>query len=98
MVFTQTMEITMKLDKIKFARVISLVSRISNRTLFDDEMMDIDAAIDIDVPKPEPLPSPIISDVDNLMALMKEGARKIEAIKAYRNLTGSGLKESKDAV
>jgi len=36
--------------------------------------------------------------VDDLMKWMVEGTHKIEAIKAYRTLTGLGLKESKDAV
>jgi ribosomal protein L7/L12 len=36
--------------------------------------------------------------VDELLLYMGKGTQKIEAIKAYRNLTGAGLKESKDAV
>lgn len=36
-------------------------------------------------------------EVDNLLRAMKDN-KKIEAIKAYRTLTGAGLKESKDAV
>jgi ribosomal protein L7/L12 len=42
-----------------------------------------------------PMPSP--NDVIDLLRAMADG-RKIEAIKAYRTLTGYGLKESKDAV
>lgn len=41
---------------------------------------------------------PNSADVDQLMMLMVEGTRKIEAIKIYRQLTGFELKESKDAV
>ena len=48
---------------------------------------------------PEPVANKAYcADVDNLLMLMNEGTRKIEAIKAYRILTGAGLKESKDAV
>jgi len=38
------------------------------------------------------------ANVDALMMLMVEGTRKIDAIKVHRQLTGWGLKESKDAV
>lgn len=38
-----------------------------------------------------------VADVFNLMSSMA-GGRTIEAIKAYRTLTGAGLKEAKDAV
>ena len=36
--------------------------------------------------------------IDSLLMFMKEGTRKIEAIKEYRSLTGLPLKEAKDAV
>lgn len=38
-----------------------------------------------------------VADVYNLMACMA-GDKKIEAIKAYRTLTGQGLLESKNAI
>jgi hypothetical protein len=38
------------------------------------------------------------SVVDDLLKVMGVEGKKIEAIKAYRILTGTGLKESKDAV
>lgn len=38
-----------------------------------------------------------VGEVFTLMSSMAS-SRKIDAIKAYRNLTGAGLKESKDAV
>jgi ribosomal protein L7/L12 len=41
--------------------------------------------------------APGVADVDALMDALSE-QRLIEGIKAYRVLTGSGLKESKDAV
>ena len=37
-------------------------------------------------------------ELNVLMMLMAEGTRKIDAIKQHRQLTGAGLKESKDAV
>lgn len=85
----------MRLDKIRFARVISLVSRFAGRSLFDDEMQDLDAAMDIEVPtQTNYVP---VEAVDELLKTMAYG-EKIPAIKAYRVLTGAGLKESKDAV
>lgn len=38
------------------------------------------------------------NDVNDLLALMYEGTRKIEAIKLHRKLTAYGLKESKDEI
>jgi hypothetical protein len=39
-----------------------------------------------------------VNDLDNLLMLMAESERKLEAIKAYRALTGAEFKESRDAV
>jgi ribosomal protein L7/L12 len=36
-------------------------------------------------------------DLDQVTALLRDG-RKIQAIKAYREITGAGLKEAKEAV
>ncbi len=85
----------MKLDRLKLAELVSYIS--SFYRLDREDIEKIDSLIDIEVPTP---PANIVacSDVDQLMALMAEGTRKIEAIKAYRVLTGAGLKESKDAV
>jgi ribosomal protein L7/L12 len=44
-----------------------------------------------------PAPSPPAAAEFDLLALLKEG-RKIEAIQRYRERTGVGLKEAKDAV
>jgi Ribosomal protein L7/L12 C-terminal domain len=88
----------MKLDKIKFAQLIAYISNIVSRQSIDStDISMLDDLIDIEVPTQV---ANIVkcSDVDQLMALMNEGTRKIEAIKAYRTLTGAGLKESKDAV
>lgn len=84
----------MKLDKIKFARLIGYLSQFI--ALNDRNMQDIDDMIDINV---EPVALPInLSAVDGLIQCMAGGTQKIEAIKYYRSLTGYGLKESKDAV
>ena len=50
----------------------------------------------LDVPQPGPTGPDIALDTD-VVALARAG-RKIEAIKRYRELTGVGLKEAKDAV
>jgi ribosomal protein L7/L12 len=89
---------TMKLDKIKFALLIAYISNIVSRQSIDStDISKLDDLIDIEVPAQV---ANIVkcSDVDQLMALMNEGTRKIEAIKAYRTLTGVSLKESKDTV
>jgi len=87
----------MKLDKIAFAQVISYISS-SVGSMSSYTIEELDKMIDVVVPLPEPAPKASCTDVDILLALMKEGTKKIEAIKAYRTLTGAGLKESKDAV
>lgn len=86
----------MKLDKIRFATLIGYLSRISGQTFAVDEIVEIDGIID--VPVPEPVVSP--SRIDELLTCMitANEAGFIPAIKAYRSLTGSGLKESKEAI
>lgn len=86
----------MKLDKIKFANLISYLS--SFNRLDVDQIERIDDLIDVEVPMPIEHHYPKNDDVDRLMALMAEGTSKTEAIKIHRILTGLGLKESKDAV
>lgn len=87
----------MKLDKIRFARVIAMISsRLDVDHLSNEFVADLDHLIDIEV-EPEKGHSSV-SDVNNLMRLMRDGTQRIEAIKVYRTITGAGLKESKDAV
>lgn len=86
----------MKLDKMKFARIIAHC--VSNgMSAGEYEVNTLDELIDIDVSVQQSAKANPV-EVDNLLALMAEGTRKIEAISVYRNLTGAGLKESKDAV
>jgi ribosomal protein L7/L12 len=86
----------MKLDKIRFARLISYITYHCG-SIADNVIEDIDDMIDVQLPEVQPQKASC-ADVDQLLMLMAEGTRKIEAIKAYRTLTGAALKESKDAV
>jgi ribosomal protein L7/L12 len=96
----------MKLDNIRFARVISYISAtICNYQLSVGVIEDLNDLIDFEVPTPVELPvSTSIfgkaseTDVNKLLYAFSAGDRKIEAIKAYRSLTGAGLKESKEAI
>ena len=89
----------MKLDKIKFARLIAYLGPKCKFELDNTVIETLDDMIDIEVPVPQvTVARPSNDDIERLMMLMAEGLRKIEAIKIYRTLTGYGLKESKDAV
>jgi len=89
----------MKLDKIKFAKLVSHIQSLMHRrdTLNEDDIRDLDYIIDIDIPEPDVI-HPASSDISQLMFLMQQGTYKIEAIKLHRKLTGWGLKESKEEV
>jgi len=87
----------MKLDKIKFARLVAYLSR-NGFDGYQSNIEAIDDMIDIELPMPIEHHYPKNDDVERLMSLMAEGTRMIEAIKIYRNITGMGLKDSKDAV
>lgn len=85
----------MKLDRIKFA---TLIGYCANRGMTVDktDVEVLNALTEINV---EPVPVPYADDalVNDLLKAMKNG-NKIDAIEAYRSLTGLGLKDSKDAV
>src|SRR5579859_3593453 len=87
----------MKLDKIKFATLISYLTRHCEANLRSDDLAEIDDIIDVDV-----VTQKVVScnpdRLNDLLELMKNGQKKIEAIKVYRDLTGEGLKESKDVI
>jgi hypothetical protein len=85
----------MKLDRIKFAKLIAFISYASGCD-FSSDVNYIDDLIDFDV-EPNRI-YPQVSDINLLMELMASGNRKIEAIKLYRKLTGHPLKESKEQV
>lgn len=86
----------MKLDKMKFAKLVCLVTQFGFNGS-DCELEAMDEIIDIDV---QPVPSGQIDPavLNRLLDLLKEGTQKIEAIKQYRLMTGYGLKDAKDAV
>ncbi len=86
----------MKLDKIKFAQLISYITSACDSISYTT-IETIDNMIDIEVPEPKPEKADV-STVERLMSLMQQNTQKIEAIKVFRDLTGAGLKESKDAV
>lgn len=85
-----------KLDKIKFAQVVAMVAS-EYKYVHNDFIEALDRAIDIEQPEQERV-YPMNNHIDELMKLMVEGQRKIEAIKVHRAITGMGLKDSKDAV
>lgn len=84
----------MKLDKIKFAMLVALMAD-KGAAFSMEELADIDALIDIETP---PAPAMNATDLHVLMALMQAGTNKIDAIKQHRQMTGYGLKDSKDIV
>ena len=87
----------MKLDKIKFARVVTWIARQSEYHFNEADLAHLDDLISIDVNEPSTAVWNA-EDLNRLLFLMQEGQRKIEAIKQYRVMTGHGLKEAKDSV
>lgn len=87
----------MKLDKIKFAEVVKFIVEMQPQNHLD--IVELDNLIDIDV---EPVSTELVDveKVNELLRCMQERLTGgfISAIKAYRALTGVGLKESKDAI
>lgn len=86
----------MKLDKIKFGMLVGLIAS-EYKYIHNDFVQALDDLIDIETPEEQAV-YPSAADISQLMFLMHEGQRKIEAIKYHRKLTGWGLKESKDEV
>lgn len=87
----------MKLDKIKFARLIGFIQRQYAISFSATELHEIDNMIDIDAPEAS---KALTHEVDELLRCMLSANSDgfIPAIRAYRVLTGAGLKESKDAI
>lgn len=89
----------MKPNIAKFGTLMSFITSKTDRVLCYHDSDEILHMI-TDIFEVAPV-APIVADyntVDQLMMLMNEGTRKIEAIKVHRTLTGLGLKESKDAI
>ena len=89
----------MKLDKHDFARLISHIQMYlstGRQKLTSYDIEDIDNIIDFDVPEKAG-----INELDDLHELLFQIINPngfIPAIKAYRALTGAGLKESKEVI
>jgi ribosomal protein L7/L12 len=86
----------MKLSRIKFAKLIGNIERQHAVNMTENEIEDIDNLVDVDIPEPKNVVDPAL--VDKLLLEIGRGEGFIEAIKAYRTLTGAGLKEAKDAI
>ena len=84
----------MKLDKIKFGRLVAFLSR-NGFDGYEDNIQCLDDMIEIDIPKQEYVE---VAKVDELLRQLNAHDGFIPAIKAYRVLTGAGLKESKEAI
>lgn len=99
------LESKMKLDKIAFAKLIGFISYRYSLTIIEDDMREIDYLINIDVSEQHTVVSE--RDVNDLLMHIKNAHQKpdgsfnsgfIPAIKAYRAITGVGLKEAKEAI
>lgn len=84
----------MKLDKIRFARLIGMITSLAGRTLDSDEIEAFDYVCDVDVP----INRVSETDVCELLKQINSPDGFIPAIKAYRVLTGAGLREAKEAI
>lgn len=85
----------MKLDKIKFARLIGMVTSLAGRTLDSDEIEAFDYVCDVVVPESKYVSE---ANVNELLMQIANPDGFIPAIRAYRTLTGAGLKDAKEAV
>lgn len=89
----------MRLDKLQFARLISFIQACTNRPFEGNELARIDELCDTHMPPAQVAVVPAAL-VDELLVAIQTGRNEgfIPAIKAYRTITGVGLKEAKDAV
>ena len=88
----------MKLDKIKFARLIAMLAS-EYGYIHEDFIQAVDNLIDVDAP--EQAAEPICPKNEHIEALIKhmvEGTSKLDAIRYHRSVTGMALKESKEVV
>lgn len=91
----------------KFATLISFITMVVNRNssqcLDKDDIDELGKLVVDLMPVPANVPSmqrATVSEenVNTLLQLMSAKTEKIEAIKAYRQITNAGLKEAKDVV
>ena len=79
-------------SKAKFAKIISIITSMVERELDEGEIERFDSFLAVETPfRAEP------GAVNDILSAMLRG-QKIEAIKAYRNLTGASLVDSKNAI
>ena len=84
----------------KFASLVSWLTHVTGEEFTINNCSNLSCMIE-DLIEPVPVqeqPKINVGDLDQLLALMQEGTRKIEAIKQYRMLTGAYLKDAKEAV
>jgi hypothetical protein len=96
-----------KINAIGFACLMSKIGAMRGEELYESSVRDFHELVlasVVEPPSQQQLLNPTIGNLDILVKslLMKDqpsdGFNKIEAIKAYRALTGFGLKEAKDAI
>lgn len=88
----------MKLDKIKFAGLISYISTVTGKELSKGIIVNIDDYIDVEAPRYDVFVD--MEKVNELLSYLTTSteAGLIPAIKAYRALTNASLLEAKAAV
>lgn len=87
------------MEKKLFARLISHITQLCGHSM---DQYEIEAIESLTTPVVAPTTSTYYSQVtaeklDDMLRAIRDG-HKIEAIKAYRTMSGIGLKESKDAI
>lgn len=95
------------MNMLKFTQLVANITRQHAISFTDDELTYMLETIEAGTAQPEvkyepPTHEQIVKAVDNkvieMLSYMATQGKKIEAIKACRNLTGLGLKEAKDLV
>lgn len=90
----------MKINETNFGALVSYVTHIGNVMLDMVAVSQLRLMVEqCEIPVPT-VDRSIVSEavVNDLLSSMNQHGKKIEAIRAYRNLTNAGLKEAKDAV
>ena len=88
------------MDKFQFAKLVSFITSLlpTGAVLNNADITCLDELVKPIEPDQYHKCYTNAADLDALMGFMKASTQKIEAIKMHRQLTGLGLKESKDAV
>ena len=85
-----------EINAVKFGAFMSRLTAVTGYTFRVYDTQEVASSlVDMCVPQTS---VEQVKQVNELMMLMVEGTRKIDTIKVHRQLTGFGLKESKDAV